>query len=86
LEVEDLTFELAGRTILDGISLSIERGESPVRKMIGKDFPGTVKVLAAAGFQTIELCSPTNFAHPRTLLTQRICGFRLRNRRKIQRR
>ena len=67
LEVEDLTFELAGRTILDGISLSIERGESPVRKMIGKDFPGTVKVLAAAGFQTIELCSPTNFAHPKDM-------------------
>jgi energy-coupling factor transport system ATP-binding protein len=27
LEVKDLTFELAGRTILDGITLSIQRGE-----------------------------------------------------------
>jgi len=27
LEIADLTFELAGRTILDGITLSIERGE-----------------------------------------------------------
>ena len=34
----------------------------PVRKMIAKDFPGTLKVLAAAGFQTIELCSPVGYA------------------------
>src|SRR5213594_1640697 len=30
----------------------------PVREMIAKDFPGTIKQLAAAGFQTIELFSP----------------------------
>src|SRR5271170_3752371 len=34
----------------------------PVRKMIAEDFPGTVKQLAAAGFQTIELCSPVGYA------------------------
>jgi sugar phosphate isomerase/epimerase len=34
----------------------------PVRQMIAKDFPGTIKVLAAAGFQTIELCSPVGYA------------------------
>jgi len=34
----------------------------PVRKMIGQDFPGTIKQLAAAGFQTIELCSPVGYA------------------------
>lgn len=34
----------------------------PVRDMIAKDFPGTLKVLAAAGFQTIELCSPVGYA------------------------
>ena len=34
----------------------------PVRKMIAKDFPGTIKLLAAAGFQTIELCSPVGYA------------------------
>jgi len=33
----------------------------PVRKMIAQDFPGTVKVLAGAGFQTIELCSPVGY-------------------------
>ena len=33
----------------------------PVRKMIAEDFPGTVKVLAQAGFQAIELCSPVGY-------------------------
>jgi sugar phosphate isomerase/epimerase len=30
--------------------------------MIAKDFRGTLKMLAAAGFQTIELCSPVGYA------------------------
>jgi sugar phosphate isomerase/epimerase len=34
----------------------------PVRQMIAKDFPGTIKVLADAGFQSIELCSPIGYA------------------------
>ena len=34
----------------------------PVRKMIAQDFPGTLKQLSAAGFQTIELCSPVGYA------------------------
>src|SRR5438477_1185373 len=33
----------------------------PVRQMIAKDFPGTIKTLAAAGFQSIELCSPVGY-------------------------
>ena len=34
----------------------------PVRNMIAKDFPGTIKQLAEAGFQTIELCSRVGYA------------------------
>ena len=34
----------------------------PVRAMIAKDFPGTIKQLADAGFQRIELCSPVGYA------------------------
>ena len=34
----------------------------PVRKMIAQDFPGAIKGLAGAGFQTIELCSPVGYA------------------------
>ena len=33
----------------------------PVRDMIAEDFPGTLKTLAAAGFQSIELCSPVGY-------------------------
>ncbi len=33
----------------------------PVREGIAKDFPGTIKELVAAGFQTIELCSPVGY-------------------------
>src|SRR5580692_13204004 len=33
----------------------------PVREGIAKDFPGTIKQLAAAGFQNIELCSPVGY-------------------------
>jgi sugar phosphate isomerase/epimerase len=34
----------------------------PVRASIAKDFPGTLKELAAAGFQNVELCSPVGYA------------------------
>lgn len=34
----------------------------PVRNMISKDFPGTLKLLAAAGFQSIEMCSPVGYS------------------------
>jgi len=34
----------------------------PVRDQIAKDFPGTLKELKAAGFQSIELCSPVGYA------------------------
>jgi sugar phosphate isomerase/epimerase len=33
----------------------------PVRQMIAKDFPGTIKQLKAAGFNSIELCSPVGY-------------------------
>jgi len=34
----------------------------PVRTMIAKDFPGTIKQLAEAGFESVELCSPVGYA------------------------
>jgi len=33
----------------------------PVRQSIAKDFPGTLKQLADAGFQSVELCSPAGY-------------------------
>lgn len=34
----------------------------PVRLMIARDFPATIKELAQAGFQSIELCSPAGYS------------------------
>jgi len=34
----------------------------PVRAMIARDFPGTIKQLAQAGFQSVELCSPAGYS------------------------
>jgi len=33
----------------------------PVREMIAKDFAGAIKQLSAAGFQSVELCSPVGY-------------------------
>jgi sugar phosphate isomerase/epimerase len=46
----------------DPLGLPIGCQTWPVREMIAKDFPGTIKVLANAGFQMIELCSPVGYA------------------------
>jgi len=34
----------------------------PVRLLIAQDFPGTLKRLAQAGFESVELCSPVGYA------------------------
>jgi sugar phosphate isomerase/epimerase len=46
----------------DPLGLPIGCQTWPVRAMIAKDLRGTLKQLAAAGFQTIELCSPVGYA------------------------
>src|SRR5260370_26311119 len=43
------------------LGLPIGRHTWPVRDGIAKDFSGTIKQLAAAGFQNIELCSPVGY-------------------------
>jgi sugar phosphate isomerase/epimerase len=54
----------AGGRILHANPLGLPIGCQtwPVREMIAKDFRGSLKELAAAGFQTIELCSPVGYA------------------------
>ena len=57
-------FLAAGALELDANPLGLPIGCQtwPVRQMIAKDFPGTIKTLAAAGFKSIELCSPYGYA------------------------
>jgi len=54
----------AGRNLLHASPLGLPLGCQtwPVRKMIAKDFPGTLKELKAAGFDSVELCSPVGYA------------------------
>ncbi len=50
----------------------------PVRKMIGKDFPGTIKILSESGFQAIELCSPVGYADSGFGVLSKYSGSELR--------
>lgn len=45
----------------DPLGLPIGCQTWPVREMIGKDFDGTLRQLAAAGFRAIEMCSPPGY-------------------------
>ncbi len=45
----------------DPLGLPIGCQTWPVRESIGKDFDGTLRQLAADGFQAIELCSPPGY-------------------------
>jgi sugar phosphate isomerase/epimerase len=46
----------------DPLGMPIGCQTYPVRTLIAQDFPGTLKILADAGFQRIELCSPAGYA------------------------
>jgi sugar phosphate isomerase/epimerase len=46
----------------DPLGLPIGCQTWPVRQMIAKDFPGTLKQLAAIGFKSVEMCSPAGYA------------------------
>ena len=50
----------------------------PVREMIAKDFPGTIRQLAAAGFQTVEPCSPVGYADSGFVGLSKYTGTELR--------
>jgi sugar phosphate isomerase/epimerase len=52
----------AGMLSANPLGMPIACQTYPVRDMIAKDFPGTLKVLHAAGFRAIELCSPLGYS------------------------
>jgi len=47
----------------DPLGMPIGCQTFPVRDDLGKDFPGTLKALAAIGYKTIEMCSPPGYAN-----------------------
>jgi len=52
----------AGMLTANTLGMPIACQTWPVRDMIAKDFPGTLKMLHAAGFRAIELCSPAGYS------------------------
>jgi sugar phosphate isomerase/epimerase len=62
----------------DPLGLPIGCQTWPVRQSIAKDFPGTLKQLVAAGFKSIELCSPAGYADSGFGGLQKYSGAELR--------
>jgi sugar phosphate isomerase/epimerase len=73
-------FLSAGPLELDANPLGLPIGCQtwPVRQMIAQDFPGTIKTLAAAGFKSIELCSPLGYADSGFAVVGKYSGAELR--------
>jgi len=46
----------------DPLGLPIGFQVFPVREMLGKDFAGTLRQLAAVGYRTVEMCSPPSYS------------------------
>lgn len=47
----------------DPLGLPIGFQVFPVREMLGKDFKGTLRQLAAVGYRAVEMCSPPSYAN-----------------------
>lgn len=58
----ELILSEGGKLFANPLGLPIGCQTWPVRSMIAKDFPGTLKQLSGAGFQSIEMCSPAGYA------------------------
>ena len=50
-----------GPLVADPLGMPIGTQTWPIRDAIGKDFPGTLKQIAAMGYRTIEMCSPPSY-------------------------
>jgi sugar phosphate isomerase/epimerase len=51
----------------DPLGMPIGTQTWPVRDAMGKDFEGTLKMIAGIGYKTIEMCSPPSYAEFRPL-------------------
>ena|SRR5947209_1776795 len=52
----------AHRLNADPLGIPIGCQTYPIREQISHDFPGALRLLSQAGFQTIELCSPVGYS------------------------
>jgi sugar phosphate isomerase/epimerase len=51
----------AGPLMADPLGMPIGTQTYPIRDALGKDFPGTLKQVAAMGYKSIEMCSPPGY-------------------------
>ena len=50
------------RLYADPLGMPIGTQTYPMRDAIGKDFPSTLRQMAAMGYRTIEMCSPPGYS------------------------
>jgi sugar phosphate isomerase/epimerase len=50
-----------GPLLADPLGMPIGTQTYPIRDALGKDFPGTLKQIAAMGYRSIEMCSPPGY-------------------------
>jgi len=61
LIASQLPLNLSGEELARTVKMPIGFQSWIVRDMIAKDFPGTIKMVAGLGYQSIEMCSPVGY-------------------------
>src|SRR4051794_35672292 len=60
----------------DPLGMPIGTQVYPLRNDLAKDFPGTLRDIAAMGYRTIEMCSPPTYAEFRPLIEMKAADMR----------
>lgn len=61
LAISQMPGYLKAQSMLASVKHPIGFQVFPVREMLVKDFPGTLKMMAGLGYQYVELCSPSGY-------------------------
>ena len=56
-----IPLDLAGGTPSEPVKMPVGFQSYIVRDKIGNDFPGTLKMVADMGYQSVEMCSPPGY-------------------------
>lgn len=56
-----LASQEAGQLLANPLAMPIGFQVYPIKEMVAKDFEGTLKQMAALGYQTVEMCSPPGY-------------------------
>jgi sugar phosphate isomerase/epimerase len=56
-----IPFDLKGGDLPKQVKMKVGFQVWPVKEMLIKDFPGTLKMVAGLGYQSVEMCSPPGY-------------------------